>query len=213
MSSRVRWPAVAAAAAFATSAVGTSLLHVSRATFVAAWAVVALATIAAWVVSEGWNPLVQLRRRWVSGLVVGVITGVPLALAIARGTPAVSGGNAGAVIRLGLVYGAADAIMLSVIPVLAIYGARPGDDLGHSSRIRMAGPALAASVIIAAAYHLGFAEFRSAALIRPLVANLVVTMAYLLSGSPLASIAAHVILHTAAVLHGSGAGGPLPPHY
>ena len=116
-------------------------------------------------------------------------------------------------VSLGLIYGAVDAIMLSIVPVLSIYGARPGDDLTHSSRIRMAGLALVASVIIAAAYHLGFAEFRSVALIKPLMANLVVTTAYLLSGSPLAPIVAHVILHTTAALHGSGAGGPLPPHY
>ena len=71
----LRWPAVAAAAAFATSAVGTSLLHLSRPLFVAAWTAVVTMTIIAWVMSEGWNPMVQIRRRWVSGLVVGVMAG------------------------------------------------------------------------------------------------------------------------------------------
>ena len=213
MSPRLRWPAVAAAAAFATSAVGTSLLHLSRPLFVAVWAAVVTMTILAWVMSEGWNPMVQVRRRWVSGLVVGGMVGGALAVALTRSPGSASGGGVGTVVWLGIVYGAADAIMLSIVPVLSVYGARPGDDLGHSSRIRMAGLALAASIVIAAAWHLGFAEFRSAALMKPLLANLVVTMAYLLSGSPLAPIVAHVILHTTAVLNGSGAGGPLPPHY
>lgn len=213
MSPRLRWPAVAAAAAFATSAVGTSLLHLSRPLFVAVWTTVVTMTIIVWVMSEGWDPMVQVRRRWVSGLVVGGMAGGALAVALTRSPGSVSGGGAGTVVWLGVVYGAVDAIMLSIVPVLSVYGARPGDDLGHSSRIRMAGLALAASIVIAAAWHLGFAEFRSAALMKPLLANLVVTMAYLLSGSPLAPIVAHVILHAAAVLHGSGAGGPLPPHY
>ena len=178
MSSRLRWPAVAAAAAFATSAVGTSLLHLSRPLFVAAWTAVVTMTIIAWVMSEGWNPMVQIRRRWVSGLVVGVMAGGALAVALTRSPGSVSSGGARTVVWLGVVYGAVDAIMLSIVPVLSLYGARPGDDLGHSSRIRMAGLALVASIIIAAAYDLGFAEFRSAALVKPgTLANLVVTMA------------------------------------
>ena len=213
MTARARWPAVAAAAGFATSAVGTSLLHLSRNLFVAVWAAVAAATVAAWVLSEGWDPLVQLRRRWVAGLIVGVIAGVPLALAVTREPGVAGGAGASKLVWLGLVYGAVDAVMLSVVPVLALYGARPGDDLGHSSRIRMAGLALLASLIIAAAYHLGFAEFRNASLVQPLGATLILTMAYLLSGSPLAPIVGHVILNAAALLHGVGAAGALPPHY
>ena len=213
MNARARWPAVVAAAGFATSAVGTSLLHLNRNWFVAVWAAVAAGTLAAWVLSEGWDPLVQLRRRWMAGLIVGVIAGVPLALAATRGPAAAGGAGAGELLWLGLVYGAVDAVMLSVVPVLALYGARPGDDLGHASRIRMAGLALLASLVIAAAYHLGFADFRNASLVQPLVTTLILTMAYLLSGSPLAPIVGRVMLNAAVLLHGVGAAGPLPPHY
>lgn len=213
MNARARWPAVAAAAGFATSAVGASLLHLSPSVFVAVWAAVAVAVVAAWVRSERWNPLVQLRRRWVAGIIAGVIVGLALALAASAGTASAAGATAGALLWLGVVRGAADAVMLSVVPVLALYGARPGDDLGHPSRLRMAGLALLASLIIATAYHLGFAEFRNGSLVQPLGTTLILSMAYLLSGSPLAPIAGHVILNVAALLHGVGAAGPLPPGY
>jgi hypothetical protein len=192
---------VAAAAGFATSAVGTGLLHLSPSLFVAVWAAVAATTITVWVLSDGWDPLVQLRRRWVAGLIAGVIAGVPLALAVTAGPASAARPGAGALLWLGLVRGTVDAVMLSVVPVLALYGARPGDDLGHASRIRMAGVALLASLIIAAAYHLGSADFRNTSVIQPLGATLILTAAYLLSGSPLAPIAGQVILNAAALLH------------
>lgn len=213
MNARARWPAVAAVAGFATSAVGTSLLHLSRGLFVAVWTAVAGTTIAAWVLSEGWNPLVQLRRRWVAGLIAGVIAGAPLALAATRGAAAAGGAGVGQLVWLGAVYGAVDAVMLSIVPVLALYGARPGDDLGHASRLRMAGLAIVASLVIAAAFHLGFAEFRGGSLVQPLAVTLILTAAYLLSGSPVAPIVGRMILNVAALIHGVAASGPLPPHY
>lgn len=202
-----------AAASFATSAVGASLLHLSPNLFVAAWAAVTSGIMAGWVLSEGWNPLVQLRRRWVAGLIVGVIAGVPLALAFTAGAAPAERAGVVSLLWLGLVRGAADAVMLSIVPVLAFYGARPGDDLSHSSRIRMAGVALLASLIIASAYHLGFAELRNPSLVQPLVTALILTMAYLLSGSPLAPIVGHVIVNVAALLHGVASAGPLSPHH
>jgi hypothetical protein len=209
---RLRWPAVAALAGFATSAVGAGLLRLSRNLFVGVWAAVATVTIAAWILSEGWSPLVQLRRRWVSGVVVGVIAGVLLALAVSRGSAPAGSARAGAVLWLGILYGTVDAVMLSIVPVLSLYGTRAGQDASHAGRLRMAALALAAGLVITAAYHLGFAEFRHGSLIQPLVANLVVTMTYLLSGSPVAPIVAHGVLNTAVLLHG-GSGWPLPPHY
>jgi hypothetical protein len=208
----MRWPAVAAVTGFATSAVGAGLLHLSRNLFVGVWAAVAAATIAAWVRSEGWNPLVQLRRRWVSGVIVGVIAGALLALAVSRGSAPAGSVGLGAVLWLGILYGTVDAVMLSIVPVLSLYGTRAGQDESHAGRLRMAALALAAGLVITAAYQLGFAGFRNGSLIQPLVASLVVTMTYLLSGSPVAPIVARAVLNTAVLLHGIS-GWPLPPHY
>jgi hypothetical protein len=40
-----------------------------------------------------------------------------------------------------------------------------------------------------------------------------VTAGYLLTGSPLAAVLAHVIMHGAAVVHGMEGTAQLPPHY
>jgi hypothetical protein len=50
-------------------------------------------------------------------------------------------------------------------------------------------------------------------MLQPLFGNLIITLTYLLSGSPLAPIAAHVLMHSAAVLHGAATTSQLPPHY
>jgi hypothetical protein len=50
-------------------------------------------------------------------------------------------------------------------------------------------------------------------LIQPLIGNAIVTAGYLLTGSPLAAIISHVIMHGAAVVHGMETTVQLPPHY
>lgn len=211
-----RWPVVAAVAGCLTSAVFSGLLHWSREAFVGAWLVVAGLVMAVWVTTGRWSPVVQLRRRRVSGLIMGLAAGALLAFTVTRQPASAAPAGAGAVgplLWLGLVYGTVDALMLNVLPVLSLYGARPAADLQGVGRLRWAGVALLGSLVVTAAYHLGFAEFRGSALLQPLIGNLIITLAYLLSGSPLAPIAAHVIMHAAAVLHGAATTSQLPPHY
>jgi hypothetical protein len=211
-----RWPVVAAIVGGLTSAIFSGLLHWSREAFVGVWLVVAGLTLAAWVTTGRWSPAVQLRRRRVSGLLVGLVAGALLAVLVARqpASAAPAGGAAvGPLLWLGLVYGTVDALMLNVLPVLSLYGARPATDLQGVARLRWAGVALLGSLLVTAAYHVGFAEFRGSALLQPLIGNLIITLTYLLSGSPLAPVAAHVIMHAAAVLHGAATTSQLPPHY
>ena len=211
-----RWPVVAAVAGGLTAAVFSGLLHWSRDAFVGVWLVVAGLTLAVWVTTGRWSPVVQLRRHRVAGLMVGLAAGALLALTVTRqpASAAPSGAAAaGPLMWLGLVYGTVDALMLNVLPVLSLYGARPAAELQGVGRLRWAAVALAGSLLVTAAYHLGFAEFRGATLLQPLVGNLIITLTYLLSGSPLAPIVAHVIMHAAAVLHGAATTSQLPPHY
>jgi hypothetical protein len=49
--------------------------------------------------------------------------------------------------------------------------------------------------------------------IQPLIGNALLTLGFLLTGSPLAAIVGHVIMHAAAVLHGLETTVQLPPHY
>ena len=73
--------------------------------------------------------------------------------------------------------------------------------------------ALGASLLVTAAYHPGYQEFRGPAVIQPLIGNALLTLGFLLTGSPAAAIVGHVIMHAAAVVHGMETTVQLPPHY
>jgi hypothetical protein len=119
----------------------------------------------------------------------------------------------GRLLWLGLVYGTADALLLTVIPVLAIYGAEAPERLRRAgARAAAGGRALLAGLLVTAAYHLGFPEFRGPAVVQPLIGNSLVTAGYLLTGNPLTPVVAHVLLHAAAVIRGPEATVQLPPH-
>lgn len=208
---------VAAAAGGATSGLFSGLLRWDRPAFVAAWLLVASAVLIAFVRATGLDPAVQFRRRWIAGVAIGIIAGAALAAGVLRqpASPVPAGAALLAALAWpGVVYGAVDALMLTVLPVLALYGSRPAAELARpGGRVRAAGAALAGSLLVTAAYHLGFAEFRGAALAGPLIGNAVVTLSYLLAGNPLAPIGAHTVMHLTAVLHGAGTTAQLPPHY
>ena len=212
-----RWVVVAALVGFAASAVGSSWLRLERPAFVLLYTLGVGVFLAAYARATALRPLRQVRRYWRAGLAFGTLAGVVLAIAVAKQPSSVRPDGpalAGSLLWLGLVYGAVDALLLTVVPVLSVYGTRPTEEMRHAGgRLRWAAAAMLASLGVTAAYHLGFAEFRGPALLQPLVGNGLVTLAYLLSGSPLAAVLAHVLMHAAAVLHGMATTTQLPPHY
>lgn len=212
-----RWVLLAAAVGLADAGILSGWLHLGRGWFVLGHALVVGGLAAAYLAATRIGPGMQLRRRWRAGLVGGVVLGAVLARGVS-GQPASArpdGANlAASLLWLGAVYGTADALLISVLPVLAVYGSRSAEELrAGAGRARWGGLALVASLLVAAAYHLGFEEFRGAALVQPLIGNGIITAGYLLTGNPLAPVLAHVIMHGAAVLHGAGTTVQLPPHY
>jgi hypothetical protein len=211
------WVSLAALAGFAGSGIFAGWLHWGRNPFVLGYAALAGLFLTAYVMIGRVHPTVQLRRHWRAGLVGGVVVGMILAYGVMAqpASPRPRGmALVGALAWLGVVYGALDALLLSVVPVLSVYGSRPPEQLrGWKGRVRWGGAALLASLAVTAAYHLGFPEFRGPTLVQPLIGNAVVTAGYLLTGSPLAAIVAHVIMHGAAVLQGMEGTVQLPPHY
>lgn len=115
---------------------------------------------------------------------------------------------------IGLAYGVIDGLLLNVFPVLAVQGA--GFFEGQPPRgvrLRRGLLALAASLAVTVAYHLGYTEFHGPAMLSVIIGNTIITSTYLLTGSPLAAVATHVIMHGAAVLHGMETTLQVPPHY
>jgi hypothetical protein len=203
---------------FLATFVFSSVFSAPRPWFVLAHAVISgmfLAGYAAWI---GLDPKGFFLRRPRAGLTAGLIAGAVAVQFVLSGpgSPRPEGMElVWAVLWTGVVYGVVDALLLTVMPIFAVWSI--GFEVGWSSswpgRIATGFLALLASVLVTAAYHVGFPEFQSPQLVQPLIGNTLFSLAYLLTASPMAPILAHVAMHIAAVVHAHGTSIPLPPHY
>lgn len=73
--------------------------------------------------------LTQLRQRWAGGLIAGVLIGAVLVRGVFQ-QPASAAPEGGARVWafawVGVVYGLADAVLLTVVPVLAVFASPVG---------------------------------------------------------------------------------------
>lgn len=160
----------------------------------------------------------QIGRNWVWGLVAAVVVGAMLVKNVLSqpASPRSQGARLGFdLLWSGVVYGSLDALLLSVMPVLATWEAASG--LGWTSsvigQIGTGVIALGASSLVTAAYHVGYPEFRASKVLLVVLGNGIISLAYILTFSPLAALGSHAAMHVAAVLHGPEATLQLPPHY
>jgi len=208
---------MAAGVGLLSSLLFSGVMQLPRGLFVAYWTVTATAFLIWYVVSQRIDPRTQLQRRWIPGLVGGVILGGVLARQVFSQPASVRAEGLTLVAELlgfGLVYGVVDAMMLTVVPILSLYGMRQANELRDpGARYRWAFVAILGSALVTAAYHAGFAEFRGPQLVQPIIGNVLISLSYLLTGSPVAPIVSHVLMHVAAVLHGAATTSQLPPHY
>ena len=72
--------------------------------------------------------------------------------------------------------------------------------------------ALAASLAMTTVYHLGYSEFRSDKVAKPLAGDVVWSVPTLLTLNPIGAPIAHASMHTSAVLHSYETETFLPPH-
>lgn len=116
----------------------------------------------------------------------------------------------------GVVYGLIDALLLSVLPVLATWQAFSvlGWTTNWSGKIAVGALAFLASLFVTVCYHLGYPEYRvQGGVVGPTIGNGIMTLGYLLTTNPITAIASHMAMHIAGVLHGPASVMQLPPHY
>jgi hypothetical protein len=116
---------------------------------------------------------------------------------------------------LGIVYGAMDAMFLSILPLSATWQAFSalGWTKRWGGRIASGVLALVASLLIIAVYHLGYPEFRGPQVGLIVVGVGIQSLIMLLAGNPMVVIIGHIAMHITAVLHGINSVSQLPPHY
>jgi len=159
----------------------------------------------------------MLRRRWPLAILLGLaFAGVMAAIALNEDAGSRPAGLdlVGAILWRGLLYGMADGLLLSSFPILVVFAAFAGTRM----RQKLAGTlvvgliALLASLAMTAAYHLGYSDFRSDKLRKPVAGDLVWSAPTLLTLNPIGAPIAHAGLHVTAVVHNSDTDLFLPPH-
>jgi hypothetical protein len=214
----LRWLVSGFVLAFLVPFVLADLLEVPRDLYYALYLVGVAAFFGLWVRATGQSFGEMLRRRWVLALVIGLAVAGLLTLIVLRTEDATArpGGLEliGAVMWRGVAYGLADGLLLSAFPILAVFamfaGTKTRERLPGTVAIGLA--ALAASLAMTAAYHLGYRDFRSEKLRKPVAGDVVWSIPTLVTLNPIGAPIAHAGLHTSAVLHSYETDTYLPPH-
>lgn len=192
----------------------TDLIRLPRAAYLAALMIVTGALTWGYLVWSGTDAWAFISHNWAWGLLGAVLSGGIGAAAITRaanrgGLPKPAGrsmmGMSGAILWEGLLYGAAEGLLLSVLPVLAAW--QTFQLLGWTGTIPGAiGSgvlALVASAVVIYVHHLGYQEYRrTREIMLPILACGMLSLAYLLTQSPIAPVGGHFILHTGALVRG-----------
>jgi hypothetical protein len=212
------WIASASMAGFALAALFAGSLRFRRNLYLLFYVPLAGALVVGFFRSNRIGVADLLRHNWVWGLVAaGLVTALVVKNVLSQPPTPRRRGMALVVDILwpGLAYGLVDALLLSVLPVLAVTLAFAGADwtVGWPGQIGVGGLALLASLIVAGVYHLGYPEFRGPSVLGAMVGNGVMSLAYVLTMNPLAAVLPHMIMHVAAILHGRESTYQLPPHY
>jgi hypothetical protein len=115
----------------------------------------------------------------------------------------------------GFAYGLVDALLLSVIPILAVKFAFANVEWtqGWLGALGLGAIALLTSLLVTAIYHLGYPEYRGKNVLWTMFGNGILSLAFLLTMNPLAAILPHIAMHMAAMVHGKDSTGQVPPHY
>jgi hypothetical protein len=158
-----------------------------------------------------------LTRRWQWAVPLGVLAGVVLMFTVLR-EPSTSHPHGltfvGAIIWRGIIYGAADGVLLSVFPILAVFGLFASKPLRERSKRTVAGIgalALVVSLLFTAVYHVGYQDFRGSKVKRPLTGDVIWSVPTLVTLSPLGTPIAHIATHVTAVVHSYDTDLFLPP--
>jgi hypothetical protein len=215
--SAVVWVVGACALGFATTAVFSSWLKLSRNVFLIPYVVLASIFLSCFFALNSIDVAALLAANRIWGVVVGVVLAVVLIRNV-RSQPATRKSEgarlAFEIVWAGLIYGLIDGIYLSVMPVVAIWEGTQG--LAWSAtlpgKVAVGAICLLASLMVSVTYHLGYKEFRNSKIRFPVIGPGLMTLGVLISGSPLAAIISHPAMHIAAVLRGPETTIQLPPH-
>jgi len=205
------WLAGIAAVAFLVSWTSSDLRPTRRVFYIPLLALVAGALTAAYL---SWSNAGTAfwTNRWGYGIGGAIVAGGLLTVLLnRRGIPGAEPGaiTIGTVAWDGLLYGAAEGMLLSVLPVVVMWQTLSSNGW-ESGWQRVVGGALAilASIVVIVTHHLGYPDYRGAKMGQAVLGCGILSLTYLLTASVIAPIVAHALLHVVIVRKGM----ELPPH-
>jgi len=212
------WLLAGLALAFALPYLLTDVLTINRDLYYGIYALSVFCFSALWLRSAVETPRALLTRNWRRGALLGIVfAGATAAIALSEKATAHPHGwrFVGAIVWRGIVYGAADGVLLSVFPILAVvaaFSARPLRERSRRAVVGIGAVALVVSMLFTAVYHLGYPDFRGEKLRKPLIGDVVWSAPTLATFSPIGAPIAHIGLHLSAVVHAYNTDTFLPPH-
>jgi hypothetical protein len=208
------WLTAIAAASFLVAWVLTNLLGVRRTPYILVLALVTGGLTVGYLAWSDTSLTSFATNRWGWGLVGAAVAGALLARLSRhqpRG-PRPQGWRLTATLAWeGVVYGSAEGLLLSVLPVLVTWQAFAayGWSSGIGKPLVAGTTAMLASLAVIVIHHLGYQGFHHRAALAPVMVGCgLLSLAYLLTASPLAAVGGHILLHAALNLRGT----ELPPY-
>ena len=212
------WLAGGTIVSFLVPFVFADQLELQKDIYYGLYGVAAISLFVAWARDTGQSLREMAARRWRWAVGLGVVFACISVLIVLGTEDSTSHPDGlelvGAIIWRGLVYGAVDGLLLSAFPILVVFAAFASSRLRQrrAGTIAVGAIALAASLLITATYHLGYSDFRSDKVRKPLTGDLVWSVPTLATLNPVGSPIAHAGLHVAAVTHSYETDVFLPPH-
>ena len=111
----------------------------------------------------------------------------------------------------GGIYGAIDALLLTVVPCLIVYRSLGSRLATWPRRMAYFGASLALVMTMTAVYHLGYSQYRDDGIGAPETGNMIISLPMLLSTNPIGSVVDHAAMHISAVAHSYETEVRLPP--
>jgi hypothetical protein len=218
VSSHWAWLAGAFVGAFAVPYLLADVLELNRDVFYGLYAVFVVGLFALWSRATGYDLVAALKRRWITALVLGLAVAAVMAVTVLRTEDATARPDGidlfAALAWRGIVYGVTDGLLLSVFPILVVFAAFAGSRLNRrfAGKVAIGAVALIASLAMTAVYHVGYSDFRSDKVARPLTGDVIWSVPTLVTLNPIGAPIAHAGLHVSAILHSYETDTFLPPH-
>lgn len=212
------WIVAAGVLGFTLSMVFAGILHLPRTLYLIPYIGIAGLFVYTYVRWGGVSIKDLLLHNWIWGLVGAILLALFTIRNILSQPVSPRAGGVSLFLDLlwsGIAYGLTDALLLTVLPVIATWQAFTTINWTATlpGKILVGVIALLASVLVTVAYHSGYPEYRGSGMRGPVIGNTMMTLGYVLTINPLSAILSHVAMHIAAVFHGPSSVMQLPPHY